>query len=101
MAAARGELPDFNLLAAFGLEEFRNEKDAMNSETLVVSRVILGRATRRATRREGLQRFESTTSTISSQIRRLNKVKKQHIYYNSPFQDVNLLCTRESKRGVN
>ena len=32
MAAARGELPDFNLLAAFGLEEFRNEKDAMNAE---------------------------------------------------------------------
>lgn len=32
MAAARDELPDFNLLAAFGLEEFRNEKDAMNAE---------------------------------------------------------------------
>ena len=32
MASARGELPDFNLLAAFGLEEFRNEKDAMNAE---------------------------------------------------------------------
>ena len=32
MAAARGELPDFNLYAAFGLEEFRNEIDAMNAE---------------------------------------------------------------------
>jgi len=32
MAAARGELPNFNLLAAFGLEEFRNEIDAMNAE---------------------------------------------------------------------
>ena len=32
MAAAHGELPNFNLLAAVGLEEFRNEIDAMNSE---------------------------------------------------------------------
>ena len=32
MAAARGELPNFNLLAAFGYEEFRNEIDAMNAE---------------------------------------------------------------------
>ena len=32
MTAARGELPNFNLLAAFGLEEFRNEIDAMNAE---------------------------------------------------------------------
>ena len=32
MAAARDELPDFNLLAAFGLEEFRDEEDAMNAE---------------------------------------------------------------------
>ena len=32
MAAARGELPNFNLLKAFGLEEFRNEIDAMNAE---------------------------------------------------------------------
>ena len=32
MAAACGELPNFNLLAAFGLKEFRNEIDAMNAE---------------------------------------------------------------------
>jgi len=32
VAAARGELPNFNLLAALGLEEFRNEIDAMNAE---------------------------------------------------------------------
>ena len=31
MAATRDEFPDFNLLAAFGLEEVENEKDAINA----------------------------------------------------------------------
>ena len=31
MAATREEFPDFNLLAAFGLEEVENEKDAINA----------------------------------------------------------------------
>ena len=70
MAAARDELPDFNSLAAFGLEEFRDEEDAMNAEKtkLVVSR---------ATRKEDLRTWKITTSTISSQIRRQNELKNQ------------------------
>ena len=32
MATACDDLPDFNLLAAVDLEEFRNEEDAMNAE---------------------------------------------------------------------
>ena len=31
MAATRDEFPDLNLLAAFGLEEVENEKDAINA----------------------------------------------------------------------
>ena len=31
MAATRDEFPDFNLLAAFGLEEVENEKDVINA----------------------------------------------------------------------
>ena len=32
MAATHDDLPDFNLLAAFGLKEFRDKEDAMNAE---------------------------------------------------------------------
>ena len=38
MTAARDELPDFNLLAAFGLKESRNEKDAMRRRLVVEKR---------------------------------------------------------------
>ena len=78
MAAARGELPDFNLLAAFGLEEFRNEKDAMNAEKNEASGELSNIEHSNKNRRGDLRRWKSRTSTTSLQIRRLNERKKQH-----------------------
>ena len=71
MAAARDEFADFNLLAAFGLEELENEKMVSTPERtrLVVS-------TR--TGSEDLRRWIIKTLRTSSKIRRLNKLKRQH-----------------------
>ena len=102
MAATRGEFPDFNLLATFCLEEFGKEKDAMNAQKNEAS-------DEQGNKKKDLWRWESTTSTISSQIRRLNKLKKHflqsflHVGWNSLFSSAlqkSLIRTKDGKRGV-
>ena len=89
---------------AFGLKKFRNE-DAMKDEKNEASGEQSNMELSRATRREDLQRWESTTSTISPQICRLSVFIVQLTQYKSilisHYKKISLICTRESKKGVN
>ena len=110
MAAARGELPNFNLLAAFGLEEFRNEIDAMNAEKNEArgeqSNVEQSNKKRRFAETE---KHDLDDIVTNSQAKRntmgslsfYRSVETVQVYFNSQFQKISLVCTRESKRGVN
>ena len=71
MAATRDEFPDFNLLAAFGLQEVEKEKEAINA----------GKNEASSEHNNNKRRVAETNNQDLDdivKIHRLNKLKRQH-----------------------